>query len=466
MFGKPKKNQMESVKIPANLNRWEKKQIRQVVEKARKDNGVPRTAQQSIPFDRMFQDGICRVRDGYYTKTIQFQDINYQLAQQEDRAAIFEEWCSFLNFFDSSVRFELSFVNMCTASDAFEKTVRIPFQQDGFDSVRSEYSSMLKKQLAQGNNGLTKTKYLTFGIEAETMRQAKPKLEHVETDLLNNFKRLGVSARVLNDYPEDLMLLDCPHVYRPADSSTYLDEAFTDFTLAFVPLGQEEMDSASAQTIASALRPSGFDFVVTTGSRENQVMLARALGMDTVTLEGGSVSFSTVLKDADSTSASFSLTEDKDVTIIPADQMRELTLSSDLDIASWIQTLTAESEADISSLESLTAGISDSQVILALSAGQPASSDWTPFTPYSYRTEYSWPVSDYLTRTFSDSYAATHYSAETDSGVTLVTDVLHERMDRLYTRGLIEAGTSVLSLPVLSDAEPQRFAVTAVYIHP
>ena len=169
-----------------------------MVERARRDNGIPRTAQQSIPFDRMFQDGICRVRDGYYTKTIQFQDINYQLAQQEDRAAIFEEWCSFLNFFDSSVRFELSFVNMCTASDAFEKTVRIPFQQDGFDSVRSEYSSMLKKQLAQGNNGLTKTKYLTFGIEAETMRQAKPKLEHVETDLLNNFKRLGVSARVLN----------------------------------------------------------------------------------------------------------------------------------------------------------------------------------------------------------------------------------------------------------------------------
>lgn len=274
------------------------------------------------------------------------------------------------------------------------------------------------------------------------------------------------SARVLNDYPEDLTLLDCPHVYRPADSSTYLDENFTDFTLVFVPLGQEELDSASAQTIASALRPSDFDFIVTTGSRENQVMLARALGMDTVTLEGGSVSFSTVLKDADSTSASFSLTEDKDLTIIPADQSRKLTLSPDLDIASWVQALTAESEADISSLESLTAGISDSEVILALSAGQPASSDWTPFTPYSYRTEYSWPVSDYLDRTFSDSYAATRYSGETDSGVTLVTDVLHERMDRLYTRGLIEAGTSVLSLPVLSDAEPQRFAVTAVYIHP
>ena len=62
------------------------------------------SAQDSIPFERMFPDGICRVCDGYYTKTIQFSDINYQLAQPEDKTAIFEEWCSFLNFFDSSIR--------------------------------------------------------------------------------------------------------------------------------------------------------------------------------------------------------------------------------------------------------------------------------------------------------------------------------------------------------------------------
>ena len=66
---------------------------------------VPHTAQESIPFLRMFEDGTCRVRPGYYTRTIQYQDINYQLAQQEDKTAIFEEWCSFLNFFDSSIHF-------------------------------------------------------------------------------------------------------------------------------------------------------------------------------------------------------------------------------------------------------------------------------------------------------------------------------------------------------------------------
>ncbi len=78
----------------------------------------------------MFPDGICRVTDNYYTKTIQFQDINYQLAQQEDQTAIFEEWCSFLNFFDSSIHFELSFMNTATDASSFEKSIRIPFQKD------------------------------------------------------------------------------------------------------------------------------------------------------------------------------------------------------------------------------------------------------------------------------------------------------------------------------------------------
>ena len=167
---------------------------------------VPRTAQESIPFQRMFEDGTCRVRPGYYTRTIQYQDINYQLAQQEDKTAIFEEWCSFLNFFDSSIHFELSFVNTATDSADFEKSIRIPYQKDGFDDVRAEYSQMLRQQLSKGNNGLTKTKFLTYGIEGESMAQVKPRLEHIQNDLMNNFHRLGVLAKPL-DGTERLRLM-------------------------------------------------------------------------------------------------------------------------------------------------------------------------------------------------------------------------------------------------------------------
>ena len=89
-------------------------------------------------------------------------------------------------------------MNMATDASNFEKMVRIPYQKDHFNPVRTEYSTMLRRQLAQGNNGLTKTKYLTFGIEAESMKQAKPRLNHIEIDLMNNFKRLGVRAKLLN----------------------------------------------------------------------------------------------------------------------------------------------------------------------------------------------------------------------------------------------------------------------------
>ena len=193
-----KNKKQDDIRMPSHLSAAEQKQVQTVIDRARSDSTVPHSAQDSIPFQRMFPDGICRVTDNYYTKTIQFQDINYQLAQQEDQTAIFEEWCSFLNFFDSSIRFELSFMNMATDASNFEKMVRIPYQKDHFNPVRTEYSTMLRRQLAQGNNGLTKTKYLTFGIEAESMKQAKPRLIHIEIDLMNNFKRLGVRAKLLN----------------------------------------------------------------------------------------------------------------------------------------------------------------------------------------------------------------------------------------------------------------------------
>ena len=180
------------------LTKAEKRQIEAAIAKAKRQDKRQLSAQDSIPFQRMYPDGICRVTDTYFTKTIQYQDINYQLSQNEDKTAIFDGWCDFLNYFDSSVKFQLSFVNKSATKDNWSKSISIPLQGDNFDSIRREYTEMLQNQLARGNNGLVKTKYLTFGIESETLRTAKPRLDRIETDILNNFKRLGVSAQPLN----------------------------------------------------------------------------------------------------------------------------------------------------------------------------------------------------------------------------------------------------------------------------
>ena len=72
------------------LTRAERKKLAELSARVQRDAKKPRSAQDTIPYQRMWPDGICRVTDTYFTKTIQFQDINYQLAQNEDKTAIFE----------------------------------------------------------------------------------------------------------------------------------------------------------------------------------------------------------------------------------------------------------------------------------------------------------------------------------------------------------------------------------------
>ena len=199
MFTTLKRLQKENKhQIKRKLSSADKKQIEAAINRANKADKKEKSAQDSIPYERMWADGICRTINNHYTKTIQFQDINYQLSQNEDKTAIFEGWCDFLNYFDSSIEFQLSFLNLAASQETFAQSINIPLQSDDFDSIRSEYSDMLQNQLARGNNGLIKTKYLTFGIEADSVNAAKPRLERIETDILNNFKRLGVSAESLD----------------------------------------------------------------------------------------------------------------------------------------------------------------------------------------------------------------------------------------------------------------------------
>ena len=194
------------------LSRADRKQIEAAIAKAKNTDKRHKSAQDSIPFQRMFPDGICRVTDYYYSKTVQFQDINYQLNQNEDKTAIFDSWCDFLNYFDSSIHFQLSFVNLAANKNSYAQTIAIPPRADAFNQLRTEYTKMLQTQLARGNNGLVKTKFITFGVEADNLKTAKPRLERIEIDILNNFKRLGVQAEPLNGHDRLKLMHDVLHM--------------------------------------------------------------------------------------------------------------------------------------------------------------------------------------------------------------------------------------------------------------
>jgi hypothetical protein len=145
----------------------------------------------------MLKDGVCRVEGNYFTKSIAYEDINYAVASQEDQAAIFDGYCAFLNYFDSALPFQMSFINHRSRAENRYK-VNIPMRHDEHDSIRGEFVEMLENQIAKSNNGIMRSKYITFGITADSLDAARPRLERVEADIIGNFKRLGVRSHSMN----------------------------------------------------------------------------------------------------------------------------------------------------------------------------------------------------------------------------------------------------------------------------
>ena len=126
-----------------------------------------------------------------------YEDINYSVASTEDQTAIFGGWSSFLNYFDTSLPFQLSFINRRSRSRN-KYRVNIPQAQDDFNSVRAEFTGMLKNQIARSNNGIERSKYITFCLPADGIGEARPRLERVEADVTGNLKRLGVPSEPLD----------------------------------------------------------------------------------------------------------------------------------------------------------------------------------------------------------------------------------------------------------------------------
>ena len=155
------------------------------------------SAQQTIPYIAMHPDGVCQLPGGLYSKTVEYEDINYAVASTEDQTAIFGGWSSFLNYFDSSLPFQLSFINR-RSRDRSRYEVNIPEANDAFNSVRDDYTKMLKTQIAKSNNGIERSKYITVCLPADSAAEARPRLERVEADVIGNFKRLGVQSEPLD----------------------------------------------------------------------------------------------------------------------------------------------------------------------------------------------------------------------------------------------------------------------------
>ena len=184
------------VKAKRKLTAAEKREIRRIIETARGD-GKPHSAQDTLPFRQMYPDGLCKLDDTTWSRCIEFEDVNYQLAQKDDQTAIFEALCDMYNAHDASIGMELSLVCRKVNKADFRKRIEIAAQGDRFDGVRALYTDMLRGQLEHGNNGMVKTKFLVLAIEAKNIKEARARFSRITLDALNYFKAMGALAEAL-----------------------------------------------------------------------------------------------------------------------------------------------------------------------------------------------------------------------------------------------------------------------------
>ena len=250
MKQKPKaklqRSQKKTAKPKAGLSFSEKKRLKglqRTLAGNHKEQEKPTTAQNTITFKKMFRDGICQVTSDFYTKMVEFYDINYDLLEIEDQGEILEEYSKLINYFDPSIRFELFLFNRQVNEQTLIDQFDIPLQGDDFDDIREEYTDMLKKQAAKGNNCIIKSKYLIFGTECKGYKEAKSKLNNIEKDVIKNLLNLGTNAKSL-DGKERLRIL---HEY-------FNQDTMEPFRFSFKELAE------SGKSVKDYIAPPGFDF--------------------------------------------------------------------------------------------------------------------------------------------------------------------------------------------------------------
>ena len=228
------------------LTKEEKKryaEAKHTLEGSGKVKEVPDTAQKTITFRKMYRDGICQVTPTYYTKMVEFYDINYDLLEIDDQGDILEEYSKLINYFDPSIKFELFLFNRQVNEQTLVEQFDIPLQEDGFNDIREEYTAMLKKQAAKGNNGIIKSKYIIFGVESKGFKEARSKLASIEADVIKNFINIGTHAKSL-DGKERLRVL---HEY-------FNQDTMEPFRFSFKELAE------SGKSVKDYIAPPGFDF--------------------------------------------------------------------------------------------------------------------------------------------------------------------------------------------------------------
>ena len=278
------------------------------------------------------------------------------------------------------------------------------------------------------NKNVSPTKYSTIVENQEKAEREKREAEE-EKERIEREKRV-------NEYPESYSSITFPFYYNPVKNNS-CDTIGDTFTAILIPLGDERIEDEALLAVKNSVSDTDSSIIALTGSYYNRSRLSTLFGEDAVTVEGGTIIFrDSLIKDMKSDRITLSLTPDQDLSLLIMDQKPLLPKGGDTDeITSLVDHL---EDRDIEEIVEYISQEGSDKKLFFLTSYAPSSSDWTDWTEYDYRKDHAFMISDILSDLkWQDCYDAVRFSSETESGVTRRNGEVEERLDYIWSKGLI-----------------------------
>lgn len=193
------------VKQQDKQEQGQNKKVLKMLEKQKKERGKqqrkyapPNSSQQSLAYQAIYENGVCEVKEGVFSRTFQFSDINYSIADQSEQEMTFSSYCELLNSCDGDTALQISIINRNKDKVQFEKDLTYDLADDELDLYRKEMNTMISDKIKHGNSSLQKEKYVTFIQKAKDVDQAIPALNRLQGDLVDQFVDLGCQVEELS----------------------------------------------------------------------------------------------------------------------------------------------------------------------------------------------------------------------------------------------------------------------------
>ena len=168
---------------------------------------IPKTAQQSIPYKKVYPNGVIELPGNQFTKAYKLTDTNFKDNRQDLQT---EQWFAYgdlLNYFTPDVRPQFVIFNKAIEKEKFKENILFKEKDDNYNVLRKDFNNILLAKIQEGQNNITQEKYLVVNVRAENIEIANGTFSRIDGEISQRIKVINEASTEPMTLEERLELL-------------------------------------------------------------------------------------------------------------------------------------------------------------------------------------------------------------------------------------------------------------------